>query len=183
MPRGLATLDPAFLGVIAAPATTTAEEYGDVYNRITRLRMTAFAVGTSGDNASLGIGAKFYTLPAGALVVENASLVGTVNAAVDVQTSTPDTGIGTTVASGANAVLSAVAATAENILGGVAAASVNNGAVGGSSVTGPGSLIPLFIAAAGVHDLYLNMAAAWANVTAAGAVTFTGIITLRWRFA
>jgi hypothetical protein len=31
------------------------------------------------------------------------------------------------------------------------------------------------------RDLFLNAAVTWANVTAAGAVTFTGVITLKWR--
>ena len=31
------------------------------------------------------------------------------------------------------------------------------------------------------HDLFLNCAVTWANVTAAGAVTFTGVITIKWR--
>lgn len=169
------------VGTVTTGATTVAEEHGDGVDHLTKLTLTAFAVGTSGDNASLAIGAKFYTFPAGAIVVENASLSGTVTAAISVTTNTPDTGIGTVIGSGANAVLSAVGATSENVLGGVAAASVAGGAVSGSSVTGPGSLIPLFITSAGVHDLYLNMAAAWVDVAAAGAVTFTGVITLRWR--
>lgn len=168
-------------GTVTTGATTTAVEYGDPVNHITKLTMTAFAVGTSGDNASLALGARFYTFPAGVIVVENATLTGTLNAAISIKTDTPDVAIGTVVGSGANAVVSAVGATSENVLGGITAASVNNGAVGGSSVTGAGSLIPLFITAAGVHDLYLNVAAAWTDVAAAGAVTFTGVITLRWR--
>lgn len=169
------------VGTVTTSGTTVAEEYGNGISHITKLTLTAFAVGTSGDNASLAIGAKFYTLPAGAMIVEDASISGTVLAAISVTTNTPDTAIGTVIGSGANAVVSAVGATSENVLGGVAAASVNNGAVSGSSVTGPGSLIPLFITSAGVHDLYLNMAAAWADVAAAGAVTFTGVITIKWR--
>lgn len=30
------------------------------------------------------------------------------------------------------------------------------------------------------HDLYLNAAVAWADVTAAGALTFTGVVTIKW---
>jgi hypothetical protein len=181
--RNLGLLAPASFGTVTTGATTVAAEYGDAFSHVTRLTMTAFAMGTSGDAAALALGAKFYTFPAGAVVVENASLAGTINAAISVQTDTPDVGIGTTVASGVQSVLSAVATTAENVLGGVTAASVNNGAVVGSSVTGAGSLIPLFITTAGSHDLFLNAAVTWANVAAAGAVTFTGVITIRWRMA
>jgi len=31
------------------------------------------------------------------------------------------------------------------------------------------------------HDLFLNAAAAWADVTAAGTLSATGVITIRWR--
>jgi hypothetical protein len=31
------------------------------------------------------------------------------------------------------------------------------------------------------HDLFLNVADGWANVAAAGPVTFTGTITFNWR--
>jgi hypothetical protein len=32
-----------------------------------------------------------------------------------------------------------------------------------------------------VHIAYLNIAATWPNIAAAEAVTFTGVITLKWR--
>lgn len=169
------------VGTVTTGATTAAEEHGDPIEHLTKLTLTAFAMGTSGDNASLALGAKFYTLPAGVIVVENATLTGTINAAISVQTNTPDISIGQIIGTGAQSVMSGVGATAENVLGGIASASVNNGAVSASSVSGPGSLIPLIITAAGIHDLFLNCAAAWVDVAAAGAVTFTGVITLRWR--
>ena len=62
------------LGTVTTVATTAVQERGTTIDHMTKLTMTAFALGNSGDNASLAIGAKFYTFPAGAIVVENATL-------------------------------------------------------------------------------------------------------------
>src|SRR5690242_18395147 len=61
-------LTASSVGTVTTSATTVAEEHGDAINHFTKLTMTAFAVGTGADNASLGIGAKFYTFPAGTIV-------------------------------------------------------------------------------------------------------------------
>src|SRR5262245_28970974 len=44
------------LGTVTTGATTTAVEHGDGIDHLTVLTMTAFAMGTVPDNASLGIG-------------------------------------------------------------------------------------------------------------------------------
>mgnify|MGYP003393000255 FL=1 len=173
------------VGTVTTSATTVAQEHGDGVVHITKLTLTAFAIGTSGDNANLALGAKIYTLPAGAIAVEDASIVGGITAAISVTTDTPEVGIGTTVASGANATLGT---TTEDIVDGGAA-----GYVGGDTVApdvagttfskGMTATTPIMIKTSGgkSHDLFLNVADGWADVTAAGAVTFTGVITLKWR--
>ena len=180
-------LSGAGTGTVTTAATTTATEYGDGFWHITKLTMTAFAIGTSDDNASLAIGAKFYSLPAGAYVIEGAEILGGVTAAVSVTAQTPEVGIGTTVGTG---VIANLSTTMEDIVDGGA-----NGLIGGSN-TAPdvagttfakGTIATskggIYIAASGgkARDLFLNVAVAWADVTAPGAVTFTGTITVKWR--
>lgn len=173
-------------GTVTTAATTVAEEQGDGFNHVTKLTMTAFAVGTSGDNAALGIGAKFYTFPAGTIEIISASMVGGLTAAISVTTDTPEVGIGTVIASGAVSVLSGTA-TFEDVIDGNTSSTggdtVAPDVAGGTFYKGAGARVPVIIKTTGgkSHDLFLNVAVTWANVAAAGAVTFTGVIELVWR--
>jgi hypothetical protein len=172
-------------GTVTTSATTTAAEYGDGVNHVTKLTMTAFAMGNSGDNAALGIGAKFYTFPAGSILVESATIVGGVTAAISVTTDTPEVGIGTTVGTG---VVSVLSTTMEDIIDGGAAGLTGGDAVapdvaGAAFYKGNTFTTGILIKTSGgkARDLFLNAAVTWADVTAVGAVTFTGVITLKWR--
>ena len=170
-------------GVVTTPATTSVEEYGNGVRHFTRLTLTNFAVGTSGDNENLAIGAKFYTLPAGDIIIDHATMIGTILANIsDKDEANSEVGIGTVIGSGANATLGDVNAAAENVCGPVVISAYNNTAVVGVAVAGPAQPF-LRIAASGglARDLFLNTATAWDNITAPGAVTFTGVITLDWR--
>lgn len=170
-------------GTVTTPATTAVEERGDSIFHYTKLTMTAFAMGTSGDAAALALGAKFYTLPAGDFIIENATMVGTILAAIsDKDAASSEVGIGTVVGSGVNATLGAVNAAAENVCGPVVIAAYNDTAVVGVTIAAAAQPF-LRIAASGglARDLFLNTATTWADVTAVGAVTFTGVITLKWR--
>jgi hypothetical protein len=173
----------------AATVVATEKAVGDAH--VTELTLTAFSVGTIGDAASKGIGAKIYTLPAGAIVVEDASIVGGLTADADVVTDTPEVGIGTVVASGVIATLST---TAEDIVDGGAAGYVGGDAIapdvnGTVFYKGRTFTTPVMIKTSGgkSHDLFLNVADGWANVDLVGppvytgVLTFTGTITLRWR--
>lgn len=182
-PRYILTGIPDGVGTVTTAATTSVREYGDSAHHSTVLTLTDFVVGTSGDDAALAIGAKFYTLPAGAYVIDHATIVGTIAADISVKTAAnSEVGIGTVVGSGANATLGAVAATVENVCGPVVIAAYDDTAVVSLAIAGPAQP-HLYIAASGglAHDLFLNTAATWADVTAAGPVTFTGVITLTWR--
>jgi hypothetical protein len=170
-----------------AAAGVAADEHGDSLWHVTKLTLTSFAVGISGDNASLGIGAKVYTFPAGDILIEGASISGGLTADVDNTAQTPECGLGTTVGTGAIATLSTtmediVDGGAAGIIGGdntapdVAGGTFRKGTVAASS---EGVLIKS--SGGKSHDVYLNVAVAWANVAAAGAVTFDGVITLKWR--
>jgi hypothetical protein len=173
-------------GTVTTAATTVAEEHGDGLEHVTKLTMTAFVIGTSGDAAALGIGAKFYTFPAGAIMVEDASMVGGVTAAISVTTDTPEVGIGTVIASGAVSVLSGTATFEDIINGNVSGDGGDTVApdVAGTTFYKNSSITaPVLIKTSGgkSHDLFLNCAVTWANVAAAGPVTFTGVITIKWR--
>ena len=151
----------------------TATEYGDGRNHVTRLVIADLAL-TIGDNASLGLGSLLYTFPAGAVHLQAAS--ASVALALDTgtpTTDTPEVGLGTTVASGANATLGAVAATAENIAG----PAVMNDVAGTAEVFDNAS--NLMVGTADAHTVYLNFADAWANVDDTDA-TASGTVWLTW---
>lgn len=174
------------VGTVTTAATTTAVEYGNGADHFTKLTLTNFAVGTSGDNAALAFGAKFYTFPAGAILVESATIAGGLTAAISVTTDTPEVGIGTVVATGAAATLTT--ATWEDIVDGGAAGLTGGDAIapdvaGTAFYKGQTFTTGVIIKPTGgkARDLFLNVADTWANVTAAGAVTFTGVITLKWQ--
>lgn len=181
--RYIITGTPNGCGAVTTAATTSVREYGDDVNHYTVLTLTAFALGNSGDNAALAIGAKFYTLPAGAYVIDHATMIGTITADISVtDAANAEVGIGTLIGSGANATLGAVNAAAENVCGPVVIAAYDDTAVVGTTIAS--SAQPhLYIASTGglAHDLFLNTAATWGDSEAVGAVTFTGVITLAWR--
>ncbi len=129
--------------------------------------------------------ALFYTFPSGTILVPEITLVGGFTGAVSVTAQTPEVGIGSVVGSGASATLST---TMEDYMDGGA-----TGGIGGdstapdiagttmyksSAITNP---VVVKTASGKARTLYLNVAATWADVTAAGAMTFTGVITIRWR--
>ncbi len=187
--NGTAWSEPAAAGAVTTAATTVAQEGGNGVDRFTKLTMTSFAVGTSGDNASLALGAKFYTFPAGDIVVRDMVIFGKFTAAISVTTNTPEYGVGSTIGTGAVANLST---TMEDYIDGGAAGGVTGGTATLPNVAGDTFVLKGMLATqsqgvwikttAGLsHDLFLNVAVAWVDVTAAGAVTFTGTITFNWR--
>lgn len=173
-------------GTVQTTSTTSASEFTDGNTRVTRLTCSNFSLGNSGDNASLAIGALLYTLPAGDIMVEGVEIAGGLTAALSNTAQTPEVGLGTTVGTGAVAVLST---TMEDFVDGGAA-----GAIGGDT-TAPDVAGGLFrkcnlstsanvlLKSSGgkAHTVYLNAAVAWADVTAAAPVLFTGVVTIKWR--
>jgi hypothetical protein len=186
---GSAWLPDGTAGTVTTSATTAALESGSDVDHFTKLTMTAFAIGTSGDSSNLAIGAKFYTFPAGDIVVKDMVIFGKFTAAISVTTDTPEYGVGSTVGTGAVTTLST---TMEDYIDGGAAGGVVGGTAILPNVAGDTFVLKGMLAAStmGVwikttgglsHDLFLNVADGWANVDAAGAVTFTGTITFNWR--
>ena len=153
----------------------TATEYGDGRNHVTKLTLASVAL-TIGDNASLGSGALIYTLPAGAILVNAASInVGVTLTTGTPTTDTPEIGLGTVVASGAVSVLGGTA-TFENIMAGASTPVLADLAGTAELFThNPG----LVIEAASAHTVYLNLADAYADVDDTDA-TASGTIYLAY---
>lgn len=166
---------------LGTPGTgVTAVERGDGTRHKSILTLEDFAVGNSADGASLALGAVFYTLPAGALIIRAAYMAVGLTLADAVQTDTPEIGIGTVVGSGANATLGAVGATSENVFEGTAVADVAGTVFTGFK--GPTAGVPLLLAAGDPHTLFLNVADGWANLSGPSAITADGTIVLLWDF-
>lgn len=174
-----ATLTTKNVGTV--PTNVTAVEYGDALHHRTVLTLTALALGTSGDNASKANGGLLYTFPAGIIQVKAAILSVGLTIADATKTDTPELGLGTVQASGVQATLGAVGATAENIFEGAAVADVN-GTVFNGLKKPTSAPYELLLAAADPHTVYMNIADAWANLVAEAAVAGTGTVTLLWDF-
>lgn len=172
------------LAVGVPQAGAVALEYALGPKRVTVLSLTAFSLGNDGNNVSLGIGAKFYSFPAGKIVIQNASMIGAFSTTdVANQAKTLQVGVGSVVAVGAVAVLSGTGTFQDTISGSApasgsdAATSDTNGGLHESFTYAAQRLIKT----AGVHDLFLNAAVAWAAGTPAP-VLYTGQIVLEWDF-
>ncbi len=184
-------------GTGAAPSGTagtagtgaTAVEWGNASEHTTVLTLADFAVGTSGDAAALAIGALLYTFPAGDILVDSVQFQDLgITAAISVTTDTPEVGLGTTQASGANATLGAVAATAEDLSEGGDTTNIAPDVAGTATINSSkrptpasGDDGPKLIKAASAHTVYFNVAVTWANVAAAGAVTADGKVIINWK--
>lgn len=178
--------EPSIAGVVAAPTTQLAVEYGQGPWHLTKIIFTGFAVGAAPSGASLGFGAKIYTWPVDySVMVEDVSICGSLSSTASVKTDTPEVGIGTVVASGVIATLSG---TFENLVdGGAAGGTIDADAVApdvNGTVFQKASLTtarPVIQKTGGAaRDLFLNLADAWA-ASANGNVTFTGDVMIRWR--
>lgn len=165
----------------AVPTNVTAAEYGNAFQHRSVLTLAALSLGTSGDNAAKANGGLLYTFPAGIILVKAAILSVGLTLADSTKTDTPELGLGTVVASGVNATLGAVGATAEDIFEGAAVADVN-GTVFNGLKKPTAAPYELLIAAAGAHTVYMNIADTWANIVAESAVTATGTVTLLWDY-
>ena len=158
-----------------AGTNCTVEEHGDVYRRTSVITLSNVTLPAIAGGANLAVGMLVYTLPAGEAVIRDASMsVAIQQVDGNITADTPDVGLGTTIASGAVAVLSGTAAF-ENILTGQTASDCNGTATVGTVDT------PLVIATAGDHTVYLNVADGWAASGEANG-TVSGTIILNWDF-
>lgn len=159
----------------SAEAGVVATESGDKDFHKTSLTLTNVNLGTIAGAANEATGALVYTLPAGNVQIIGAYMaIELTNTDGNIDADTPDLGVGTTVASGAVAVLGGTAAF-ENIITGQTAGDVN-GAATRALVD-----VALQIDAAADRTVYLNVADGWAGAETTGVVA-NGNITLIWTY-
>jgi hypothetical protein len=160
--------------VVPATGTVVANETGFDSHRITTIDIADLSLIVT-TNASKGDGKLIYTFPAGKIVVKRTTLsIGVVGTAALNVADTPEIGVGTVVATGAIATLGAGAATMENLFDGTAISACDNTAYQGSQS------LTLAIAAAGVHNVYLNIADGWAGIDAG--MKATGRVIIEWAY-
>lgn len=158
-----------------AETGVTVVERGDGYNHTSILTVDSVLPAIAG-GAALSVGTLLYTLPAGALVINSAYMSMAITQSEDnITADTPDIGLGTVVAAGANALLSDTSG-AENILTGQTA----NDCDGTAEVKTVADQI-LVVASGDSHGVYFNVADTWA-ADGDAAATISGTVVLNWSF-
>ncbi|HAH11513.1 MAG TPA: hypothetical protein DCL48_15575 [Alphaproteobacteria bacterium] len=141
--------------------------------RRTVIDLTGLTLPAIAGGANLGVGRKIFTFPSGAIKVIGSSIsVALKQTQGNVTADTPDLGLGTTIASGAVALLSGTAAF-ENVLTGQTVTNCNG------SVTSTAVATELLILSGDSHDLYLNVADGWA-ASGEAAMIVSGTVTVTW---
>lgn len=164
MPRGVQ------LGVGAATGSSAVTDGDGCY--VTRIA-TNYTLPAIAGGANLAVGRKLITFPSGVIRVFGAYMSMSVKQTQgNITADTPDIGLGTTIASGVQALLSSTAAF-ENVLTGQTAADCD----GTASVAHVST--DLLIAAGDSHDLYLNIADGWAASGDTGALLY-GTVGVLW---
>jgi hypothetical protein len=160
-----------------AGTSVTAVEYGDGRNHTTVLTISGLAY-TVASAAAEAIGKLIYTFPAGAHAHEVTSLNVTLQGGGTVDSDTPDVGIGSTEATGAQATLDAVAATAEDYITGQTATDCSGTAVQALTAATAGYGTGISLNDGGdTKTVHLNMADTWAG---ADTVTVNGTVVIKW---
>lgn len=158
---------------------TTATEFGDGYHHLTQLAMAGVLPDIAGTVAEAE-GLLVYTFPVGVILIDSIHMdVGITQTEGFINADTPDVGVGSTIASGAQALLSGVGATAEDYVTGQTAANCT-GTVTDKSTEATGGGATLLEAADG-HLVHLNVADTWAANGDAAAI-LSGNIWIAWRF-
>jgi len=156
-------------------ATVSASEEGNSYDHVTVLTLASLDLGAVAAAADEAIGALAYTLPAGNIVVKSVKTdISLLKTGALITADKPDLGIGTTVASGAVAVLGGTPAF-ENISTGVAAADCN-GTSNEAFVTNQ----VLGLKASVDHTIYINAADGWAGADAG--LLASGTVRIEWTY-
>ena len=160
-------------------AATSVVEKGDGHRHTTILTITGLSLPAIGDNVSKAVGDLIYTFPGGAIILESvyANIIvapaGAENDAV-----VADVGIGSTIATGAVALLDGTPGFEDMLTGFNVTLDDATASVSAGQSTAGG---PMFIASGDDHTVHVNVAAAWAD-SAAQTCTYTGVVVLNWIF-
>jgi hypothetical protein len=152
----------------------TAVEYGDGYNHVTVLTLTAAALTPTIPADAEGAGAIIYTFPAGAYVATACHMDITAGT-MDSATNAADLGVGSLIASGDIVTLTT---TMEDWVTGQTVANVSTFVDEKTTIMTGGA--PQVFEAADSHVVHINVAATWNSTVATADVT--GTITLYWTF-
>lgn len=156
----------------------TAVHHGDGTNMRAVLTLDTTLPAIAG-GAALGVGKLLYTLPAGAVLVNDAYMsVAITQTDGNIDADTPDVGIGTVIASGAVSVLGGTT-TFENIITGQTAADCDGTAT--VKTTAPTAGTKFAVETGDAHTLHLNVADTWAASGDAGAL-LTGTVIIDYTF-
>ncbi len=159
----------------AVNAGTTVAERGDGFQHTTTLTVSSTLPAIAG-GAALSVGKLLYTFPAGAIIVNAAYMsMGITQSEAHIDADTPDVGLGTVIAAGANALLSDTSG-AENILTGQTAGDC----LGTAAVKTVANQV-LVIEASDPHTLYFNVADDWA-ASGDAAAAIAGTVVINWQF-
>jgi len=165
------------VGNAGTPNTgVSAVEYGDAKNHTTVLTVNQADALTVADNAALADGYLLYTFPAGAINIKSAHMDMEVNHADgESAAGAGEFGLGTTMASGANATLGASASTDEDICGPLASVDTADAAV---STVLAGAFVGDDTA---THACYFNVADTWGDVAGTDLdADIVGTVTIHW---
>lgn len=159
----------------------TATEVSDGNTFVTTLAVSQVNALTLGDNEDLADGYLLYTFPSGVVVIDYAYMTVAVTAAgSQLPSDQPDVGLGTVIATGANALLSAVG-TYENIITGQTAANASGTAT--VKTANPTAGAPFIIETGEAHTLHFNVADGWANDTGGDLTAdIAGTVVIKWSF-
>lgn len=161
-------------GALQSYSGVTLETWGDKGGFHTRATINSAFPDIAG-GAALAVSKSLFDLPAGEVVVEGSSMsIALQHTDTNVAADTPDMGLGTGTASGANATLDAAGAGAENLLTGQTVADVDG------AVTTKTLNTTLVIAAADGHTVKLNLADTWAASGDDG-ILVSGTVDIFWR--
>jgi hypothetical protein len=170
---------PSFDPGVANTGVTASHASVDGKNFVSTFTVSQTDALTTGDNAALADGYLIYTFPSGAVVIDYAYMTMSMTATTEQAADTPDVGLGTVIASGANALLSATA-TFENIITGQTAADASGTATVKTALPTAGT--PFIIEAGDAHTLHFNVADTWADDTSGDLTAdIAGTITVAWR--
>jgi len=164
-------------GIGSATSGLNVTEYGNSRNHTTVIN-TKTKFGAIAGGAALALGKLLYTFPAGEIVIHSVKMSVAVTQTEDnITADQADLGLGTDLATGAYATLSATDSgetlTTENILTGQTTADCDGTATVLTLASGT------VIAAAADHEVYLNVADTWAADGDVGAL-ITGEVVLCW---
>jgi len=166
-----------------AGTNVLAVEIGDGFNHTTILTLTNADLGAIGGAGAAAIGALIYTFPVGAHLHSVTSASIAIQGDAPVQADTPELAIGSLIASGANATIGAVGATAEDYTVPLASITDCNGSVNGIAMQGAVAGLNTgisFNATGDTKAVNLNVADTWSG--ASTTLLATGTVTLQWTY-